>query len=86
VAAEAAEVKAEAEAEVAESWVDYRAALGEHGSLLTALALSRTAPVPTWHRLRSQSQSRVQTATSLTKWSSASVPAALLWRPHLKSC
>ena len=34
-------------------------------------ALSHTAPVPAWHRLRSQSPSRVQTATSHNKWSAA---------------
>ena len=34
------------------------------GRELRARALSHTAPVPAWHRLRSQSPSRVQTATS----------------------
>ena len=44
------------------------------GRELRALALSHTAPVPAWHRLRSQSQSRVQTAPShnkCAKWSAA---------------
>ena len=43
------------------------------GRELRARALSHTAPVPAWHRLRSQSQSRVQTATSHNKWSAASI-------------
>ena len=47
------------------------------GRELRALALSHTAPVPVWHRLRSQSQSRVQTETSHNKWSAVSRPAAL---------
>jgi hypothetical protein len=46
------------------------------GRELRALALSHTAPVPAWHRLRSQSQSRVQTATSHNKWSAASIKAS----------
>ena len=37
------------------------------GRELRARALSHTAPVPAWHRLRSQSPSRVQTATSHNK-------------------
>ena len=41
------------------------------GRELRARALSHTAPVPAWHRLRSQSPSRVQTATSHNKWSAA---------------
>ena len=56
------------------------------GRELRALALSHTAPVPAWHRLRSQSQSRVQTATSHNKWSAASRPAALAGRACRQTC
>ena len=37
------------------------------GRELRARALSHTAPVPAWHRLRSQSPSRVQTYCDLTQ-------------------
>ena len=56
------------------------------GRELRARALSHTAPVPAWHRLRSQSPSRVQTATSHNKWSAASRPAALAPRACRQTC
>ena len=56
------------------------------GRELRAKALSHTAPVPAWHRLRSRSQSRVHTATSHNKWSAASRPAALAGRACRQTC
>ena len=56
------------------------------GRELRARALSHTAPVLAWHRLRSQSPSRVQTATSHNKWSAASSPAALAYRACRQTC
>ena len=56
------------------------------GCELRALALSYTAPVPAWHRLRTRSPSRVQTAPSVMKLTAWPGPAARAARAGRSSC